>query len=149
MWSTTTLWRNNELAYYHWQRTYGLPTLLEFHKQVPTYFLKDDHDTYVNDTWPGTRFKWTGAFTFEDGQRIFRQQTGLPEPAYRTLQPTQDLQIWLMEGRDYRSPNPAPDGPDKSIWGAAQKDWLKKTLEQSTAKFRVDHFTDTHRWPRS
>jgi dienelactone hydrolase len=129
--------RSNELAFYHWQRTYSLPTLLEFHKRVPTYFLKDDHDTYMNDTWPGTSLGWTGSFTFEDGQRIFREQTGLPEQGYRTFQLTQDLQIWLMEGRDYRSPNNAPDGPEKSIWGKTQKEWLKKTMEASTATFRV------------
>jgi PhoD-like phosphatase/Acetyl xylan esterase (AXE1) len=129
--------RSVPLAHYHWQRTYGLATLVNFHRQVPTYFLKDDHDTYVNDTWPGTRLKWTEAFTFEDGQRIFRQQTGLPTPAYRTFMIGNELQVWLMEGRDYRSPNNAPDGPEKSIWGSEQKAWLTNTLSQSSAKFKV------------
>lgn len=129
--------RSPELAHYHWQRTYALPTLLEFHRRVPTYFLKDDHDTYVNDSWPGSQYDWTGNFTFADGQRIFREQTGMPDPAYRTYQIGSDLQIWLMEGRDFRSPNDLPDGIDKSIWGAAQKQWLSETLANSTAKFRV------------
>ena len=129
--------RSVPLAHYHWQQTYGLPTLVNFHRQVPTYFLKDDHDTYFNDSWPGTRFKWTEDFTFEDGQRIFRQQTGLPSPAYRTLLVGENLQIWLMEGRDYRSPNSAPDGPEKSIWGSEQKAWLKRSLADSKAKFKV------------
>lgn len=129
--------RSTELAHYHWQRTYALPTLLEFHRQVPTYFLKDDHDTYVDDTWPGQQHDWTGEFTFADGQRIFRQQTGLPAPAYRTFPIGSDLQIWLMEGRDYRSPNDAPDGADKSIWGEEQKQWLRETLAASKARFRV------------
>lgn len=129
--------RSVPLAHYHWQQTYGLPTLVNFHRQVPTYFLKDDHDTYVNDSWPGKRFKWTEDFTFEDGQRIFKQQTGLPSPAYRTFQIGKDLQIWLMEGRDHRSPNDTPDGPEKSIWGAEQKAWLTQSLANSTAKFKV------------
>lgn len=129
--------RSLPLAYYHWQRTYSLPTLVEFQRHVPTYFLKDDHDTYVNDSWPGQRWPWTEDFTFEDGQRIFQQQTGLPTPAYRTLRIGQDLQVWMMEGRDYRSPNTAPDSPDKSIWGTAQKAWLEQTLAASTAKFKI------------
>ncbi|MCA9131796.1 MAG: alkaline phosphatase D family protein, partial [Planctomycetales bacterium] len=132
-----SLARNTDLAYYHWQRTYGLPTLVEFHRRVPSYFLKDDHDTYVDDSWPGKRLPWTGEFTFEDGQRIFRQQTALPQTPYRTFHIGSDLQIWLMEGRDFRSPNNAPDSPQKSIWGEKQKEWLKSTLENSTAKFRV------------
>ncbi len=129
--------RSVPLAQYHWQRTYSLPTLVNFHRQVPTYFLKDDHDTYVDDTWPGKRFEWTEDFTFEDGQRIFRQQTGLPSPAYRTFQIGKDLQIWLMEGRDYRSANTAKDSSEKSIWGVEQKAWLTKSLATSTAKFKV------------
>ena len=129
--------RSLPLAYYHWQRTYSLPTLVDFHRQVPTYFLKDDHDTYVNDSWPGQRHPWTENFTFEDGQRIFIQETALPTPAYRTFHVGSDLQVWLMEGRDYRSPNTAPDGPDKSIWGTQQKAWLEQTLQDSTARFKV------------
>ncbi len=129
--------RSLPLAYYHWQRTYSLPTLIDFHRQVPTYFLKDDHDTYVNDSWPGQHHPWTEDFTFEDGQRIFVQETALPSPAYRTFHIGSDLQVWLMEGRDYRSPNTAPDGPDKSIWGTEQKAWLEQTLHDSTARFKV------------
>jgi len=36
-----------------------------------------------------------------------------------------------------RSPNPDPDGPNKTMWGAEQKEWLKKTLLASDADFRV------------
>ncbi|MCA9190669.1 MAG: alkaline phosphatase D family protein [Planctomycetales bacterium] len=129
--------RSTDLAYYHWQRTYSLPTVFEFHRHMSSYFLKDDHDTYVNDSWPGTRFPWTGEFTFEEGQRIFKLETGLPEKGYRTFRIGADLQIWLMEGRDFRSPNNAPDGPDKSIWGSAQKAWCLESLASSSATFRV------------
>lgn len=129
--------RSTPLAYYHWQRTYSLPTLVEFHKHMPTFFLKDDHDTYVNDSWPGVQHAWTGDFSFSDGQRIFKQQTGLPSPGYRTVQVNRNLQVWLLEGRDYRSANNAPDGPEKSIWGQEQKEWLQRTLAASTAKFKV------------
>ena len=129
--------RDTSLAHYHWQRLYSLPTLVNFHRRVPTYFLKDDHDTYVNDSWPGQYHKWTRDFTFADGQRIFREQTGLPDPAYRTIKIGRDLQAWLMEGRDYRDPNPAPDEAMKSIWGAQQWAWLRESLEDSDARFKL------------
>jgi alkaline phosphatase D len=129
--------RSVELAHYHWQRTYSLPTLFEFHRRVPAFFLKDDHDTYVDDSWPESDYPWTEDFTFQAGQRIFQQQTGLPDPAYRTFQVGSDLQVWLMEGRDFRSPNTKPDGPQKTIWGQSQKEWLKDTLSKSTSVFKV------------
>jgi phosphodiesterase/alkaline phosphatase D-like protein len=43
----------------------------------------------------------------------------------------------MVEGRDFRSPNTMPDGPDKTIWGAEQKAWFKRTVEASDAAFRV------------
>jgi alkaline phosphatase D len=47
------------------------------------------------------------------------------------------LQLWLVEGRDFRSPNNQPDGPDKTIWGPEQKAWLKQTLAASDATFKI------------
>jgi alkaline phosphatase/alkaline phosphatase D len=56
---------------------------------------------------------------------------------YRTYRVSKDLQIWLVEGRDYRSANNMPDGPGKTIWGPQQKEWLKRTLLQSDAAFKI------------
>ena len=56
---------------------------------------------------------------------------------YRTVRWGKDLEVWLVEGRDFRSPNNMPDGPDKSIWGGEQKEWLKKTLLASDATFKI------------
>ena len=56
---------------------------------------------------------------------------------YATFRVSRDLQIWLVEGRLYRSPNKMPDGPDKTIWGETQKQWLKDTLLASDATFKI------------
>ena len=56
---------------------------------------------------------------------------------YRTHRVNRDLQIWFPENRMYRSPNKAPDGPAKTIWGAEQKAWLKRTLKASNATFKL------------
>ena len=61
----------------------------------------------------------------------------MSERTYRTFRWGQDVQIWLVEGRDYRSANPDPDGPEKTIWGAEQKAWFKETVEASDATFRI------------
>ncbi len=123
------------LARYHWERMFSLPRLVEFNRNVATYWLKDDHDTLSNDTWPGRKI---GEFTFEEGQKIFRQQAPLTNgPSYRTFRWGRDLQIWFTDGRDYRSPNKMPDGPTKTIWGAEQKEWFKKTVKESTAAWKI------------
>ncbi len=123
------------LARYHWERMFSLPRLVEFNRSVGTYWLKDDHDTLDNDTWPGRK---AGEFTFAEGQMIFRQQAPLADgPSYRTFRWGRDLQIWLTDGRDHRSPNNMPDGPGKTIWGAEQKAWFKRTVKESTAAWKV------------
>jgi alkaline phosphatase D len=43
----------------------------------------------------------------------------------------------MVEGRDFRSPNNMKDGPEKTIWGKEQKEWLLKSILESDADFRV------------
>ena len=57
--------------------------------------------------------------------------------SYRTIRWGRDLQIWLTEGRDFRSPNKQADGPEKTIWGVEQKAWFQRTVKESDATWKV------------
>jgi alkaline phosphatase D len=129
--------KTEALARYHWQRTYSLPTNVNFHRQVASYFIKDDHDAWVNDCWPTMNSKYMYQFTFKQGLAIFPEQVPMGKKTYRTRRWGKDLQIWMVEGRDFRSPNTDPDGPDKTIWGKEQKEWFKRTVKESDATFRI------------
>ena len=131
------LGKTRALARYHWQRTYSLPTNVDFHKHVSSYFIKDDHDTWQNDCWPSMKNGKMFQFTFQQGLALFREQVPMSNLTYRTRRWGRDLQIWMVEGRDYRSPNTAPDGPDKTIWGPEQMAWFKQTVQESNATFRI------------
>ena len=123
-----------ELARFKWNRIYALPYLRSFHNVTASYFMKDDHDTLKNDCWPGQKY---GDLTWEQGLSLFREQVPMSSKTYRTVRWGKDLQIWLVEGRDFRSPNNMPDGPKKTIWGSEQKQWFFDTVKQSDATFRV------------
>ena len=125
------------LARWMWQQVYGMPSNVSFHRVVASYFIKDDHDTWMDDCYPAMKTAFMGDFTFAQGQAVFLEQVGMGEHTFRTIRWGRDLQIWLPEGRDFRSPNNAPDGPDKTIWGAEQKAWFKRTVLASDATFRV------------
>ena len=99
--------------------------------------MKDDHDTWRNDCWPTMKTLEMGEFTFRQGQQIFREQVPMGKSTYRTARWGKDLQVWMVEGRDFRSSIEDPDGPDKTIWGAEQKKWFKDTVQASDATFRV------------
>lgn len=115
------------------------PRYIELFAQVPTYWEKDDHDYRYNDS-DNTTDRLPKP---ELGIKTFIEQlpvVDITEPGlvtYRTYQMNKLLQIWLVEGRDYRSPNNMPDGPSKTIWGKEQKQWLKETLLESEATFKI------------
>jgi alkaline phosphatase D len=122
-----------------WHEQFGQPRFVELFRQVPTYWEKDDHDHRYNDNdRTGDRPP-----SSDLGIRVFREQVPVVDPldadarTYRTHRINRHLQIWLVEGRDYRSPNKAPDGPDKTLWGAEQIAWLKRTLSASDATFKI------------
>ena len=125
---------NIKLARLKWNRIFSMPYIRNFHNNVSSYFMKDDHDTVKDDAWPGQNYF---DLTWEQGLATFREQVPMGEKTYRTIRWGKDLQIWLVEGRDFRSLNNMPDGPKKSIWGIEQKQWFFDTVNASDATFKV------------
>lgn len=123
------------MMYYKWDRLFALPFQRNFYRQTNSYFIKDDHDVLSNDCYPGTTY---GAVSYERGLEIFdKEQFPSSDKTYKTIRWGKDLQIWIMEGRRYRSNNNDPDSPGKTIWGEEQKKWLYRTLPESDATFKV------------
>jgi len=122
-----------------WHQQFVQPRFVELFAHVPTYWEKDDHDYRYNDC-DNTSDKPPSP---QLGKQTFLEQLPVaditePHPVtYRTYRVNKLLQIWLVEGRDYRSPNNMPDGPDKTIWGKHQEQWLEKTLLESKATFKI------------
>ncbi len=122
-----------------WHEQGALARLVRLNGASAAFYLKDDHDFRYDDAdLLGARLPGAAL-----GQRTFREQVPLIDPAtpaaptYRTVRAGRDLQLWFLEGRDYRSPNREPDGPGKSIWGAEQRAWLQRTLKASDAAFKI------------
>ena len=122
-----------------WHEQFVQPRYRDLFARVPTFWMVDDHDYRIDDGDNEGEYLPLP----ETGRRILLEQ--LPyapnhAPAaktYRTYRVSRDLQIWLPENRFYRSPNSMLDGPEKSIWGAEQKAWLKATLLASDATFKL------------
>ena len=124
-----------ELMRFKWDRLFALPYQRDLYRQVTSYFMKDDHDVLRDDAYPGLKY---GAVSWERGLEIFdKEQFPSNEKPYKTIRWGRDLQIWITEGRNYRSKNTDPDGPEKTIWGKEQKEWLFKSLKESDATFKL------------
>jgi alkaline phosphatase D len=42
-----------------------------------------------------------------------------------------------VDGREYRTSEAIPDGPDKTIWGKEQMNWFKETYSSSDATYKI------------
>jgi alkaline phosphatase/alkaline phosphatase D len=124
-----------------WHRYLAMPRNRALCLITPVYYMKDDHDYRFNDC-DTTDMKFSEP-SHELGIQVFREQLPVVDPedkrakTYRTVRAGNLLQLWFLEGRDYRSPNLMEDTNEKSIWGIYQKEWLKRTLLESEATFKI------------
>ncbi len=130
--SATTLQTYRERHRY--QR--GAEALQRFLRTVPIYVIWDDHEVKNNFAGP-----------FEEqmpvGRQALREYWPITSPAedphrmYRRVRYGADLELFILDVRQYRSRNADPDGPDKTMLGSAQLKWLLDGLHASTATWKV------------
>ena len=122
---------------YHEQ--FSLARYKKLYAEVPTFWEIDDHDYRKNDCDNSGDYLPTPQM----GRDLMLEQFPISKQGdkdaltYRTVRASKDLQVWFVENRMYRSDNKDKDGPNKTIWGKKQKEWLKRTLLASDAKFKV------------
>lgn len=114
----------------------GAEALQQFLKTVPVYVIWDDHEVKNNFAGP-----------FEEqmpaGRQAFREYWPIASPVddphrlYRRVRYGADLELFILDTRQYRSRNADPDGPAKTMLGSAQLAWLLDGLRRSTATWKV------------
>ncbi|MDX2252441.1 MAG: alkaline phosphatase D family protein [Nitrospira sp.] len=121
-------------ARHRYQR--GAAALRRFLESVPVYVTWDDHEV---------RNDFSGPFDprMPAGRQALREywpiSTHADEPhrLYRSVRYGADLELFILDTRQYRSRDTDLDGPVKTMLGAAQLKWLLDGLGNSTAIWRV------------
>ncbi|ALJ05404.1 alkaline phosphatase [Pseudalgibacter alginicilyticus] len=126
---------NIELARHKWHAINAWPSLVDFYSSIPSFLQKDDHDILKDDASPDS--EPFGELTFEDALSIWHEQVPLNGKPFRTIRWGKDLEVWLVEAREFRSDNNIDDGENKSIFGKEQKAWLQASIESSDATFKI------------
>lgn len=126
---------NIEKARHKWHAMNSRLSIREFLQKTPMYMIKDDHDFLRDDTYPDS--KPLGDFTLADGLRVWKENVPFEGLPYRTVRWGKDLQIWIVEGREYRTERNAEEGASLTIWGNEQKNWFRKTFTESDATFKI------------
>jgi len=121
-------------ARHRYQR--GAESLRRFLEMVPVYAVWDDHEVRNNFAGP-----------FEDqmpaGRQALREYWPIASPEndpnrlYRAVRYGADLELFILDTRQYRSRNADRDGPAKTMLGPAQLKWLLDGLSASTATWKV------------
>ena len=121
-------------ARHRYQR--GAEALRQFLERVPVYIIWDDHEVRNNFSGPfdtqmpvgrqALREYWPIRVTTDDSNRL-----------YRTIRVGADLELFLLDTRQYRSRNAEKDGPGKTMLGERQLQWLLSGLTESTATWKV------------
>jgi alkaline phosphatase D len=100
------------------------------------YAIWDDHDFGPNDSTWINRY-WKESFD------IFRSYWANPTWGARGVDGVfgwfswGDVDFFLLDDRMYRTPERAPDAPDKAMLGREQLRWLKHSLSYSRAPFKI------------
>ena len=121
-------------AKHHYQR--GAASLRRLLETVPVYVTWDDHEVKNNFSGPVETQMPAGRQAFREYWPIHTDASN-PNRLYRNIRYGSDLELFFLDTRQYRSRNADPDGPNKTMLGAAQLTWLLEGLTLSTATWKV------------
>ncbi len=108
----------------------------EFFRRVSVYAIWDDHEVRNDFSGMSEPLMPIGRQAFLDYFPI------LPPPEepgrlYRSFRWGSLLELFILDTRQYRSPNTEVDGPAKTMLGAAQRRWLIQSVTSSRAAWKI------------
>jgi len=114
----------------------GAEALRRFLDNVPVYVIWDDHEVRNNFAGPFESQMPAGRQALREYWPI-RVASDDPQRLYRTVRVGADLEVFILDTRQYRSRNADQDGPAKTMLGERQLQWLLSGLTESTAIWKV------------
>ena len=114
----------------------GAGALRRLFESVPVYVIWDDHEVRNNFAGPFDSQMPAGRQALREYWPI-RVAPDDPHRLFRTVRAGADLEVFILDTRQYRSRNADQDGPEKTMLGKSQLQWLLSGLTESTATWKV------------
>ena len=105
-------------------------------RRTPTYAIWDDHEVRNDFAGPTEPLMPAGRQAFIDYWPVV-PPTDDPTRLYRRVRWGRLLEVFILDTRQYRSPNGERDGPGKTMLGAAQRRWLVEAVAASPAVWKA------------
>jgi alkaline phosphatase D len=130
--------RARTLAEYQARHRYNRldPNLGSFLRSTSVYAIWDDHEVRNDFAGPTDPLMPVGRQALLDYWPI-TPPPETPTRLFRRFRWGRLLEIFILDTRQYRSPNGDPDGPGKTMLGAEQKRWLLDGVAGSSAVWKV------------
>ncbi|HEV8717786.1 MAG TPA: alkaline phosphatase D family protein [Candidatus Binatia bacterium] len=110
--------------------------LREMLAATPVYAIWDDHEVKNDFAGPSEPLTPLGLKAFLDYFPV-RRVAEEPQRLYRSFSWGRRVEVFILDTRQYRSPNRQADGPDKTMLGSAQLRWLLDHLATSTTTWQI------------
>ena len=110
--------------------------LRRFLETTPVYAIWDDHEVRNDFSGPFDDRMLIGRQALREYWPI-RVAADDPDRLYRTVRAGTDLEMFILDTRQYRSRNIDQDGPAKTMLGENQLQWLLRGLTESSATWKV------------
>ena len=129
-------WESEAGIRYRYAKDRSLPEMQALLGTAHHYAIWDDHDFGPNDSDRTYGLR-------EESLRVFQDYWLNPTygtadtPGVFTRFGWADVDFFLLDDRYHRSPNRMPQGPDTRMLGPGQMLWLKESLANSRATFKV------------
>jgi alkaline phosphatase D len=129
--------RATSLAEYRARHRYNRedPAFQDFLRRTPVFAIWDDHEVRNDFAGPTEPRMAVGRQAFLDYWPVAAGDD--PHRLYRRVRWGRLLEVFILDTRQYRSDNRLPDGPGKTMLGAAQRRWLLDAVPASTATWKV------------
>jgi alkaline phosphatase D len=112
------------------------PAVQRFLARTPVWATWDDHDVRNNFAGPHEPLMPVGRQAFVDYWPVAATAAD-PWRLYRRFRHGRLVELFILDTRQYRSGNCRPDGANKTLLGARQRDWLVDALASSTARWKL------------
>jgi alkaline phosphatase D len=122
------------------------PVQAMLYRFVPLVYVWDDHDFAGNNSDRRAPSHFAARYVYEEYVPHYDMPAGAGDvPIYQTFTVGRAKFI-VTDLRSERDPVRKPDGPDKSMLGAAQKAWFKKELLAAKGKYPLIFWVSSVPW---
>jgi phosphodiesterase/alkaline phosphatase D-like protein len=122
------------------------PSQSELYRGVPFVYTWDDHDYAGNDSNRESKGREASRLTYQEYVPHYPLPAGNGNvPIYHAFSVGRARFI-VSDLRSERSPADMPDGPEKTMLGAAQKEWLKNELLAAKGKYPLIFWVSSVTW---